>query len=398
MSDAPLQGQSIVCLASGHWRSIWRNRHQIMSRLAKQNKVLYVEPHTTAFNNAVKNLTNGGTRTSDRPTIEVGLDNLWVYHHPDRGFTSRWPGIEQVGFRLRVSALRQAMQQLDLVDPIFWVVDPKTYPLLKYFKKKLVCYHVVDNYAAAPWRSKALQAELIAAEQAMLKLADVVIVTSPALLESKQRQHANVHLVRNAVDYVQFAAAKASGCIPQDIQSIPQPILGYVGAVNEKLDYDLLQAVATAAPHWSIVLVGPVTGDPDSPVQRFVRQRPANVYLLGKKEVSEVAYYINNCTVCLLPYVRNDYTANVDSLKLYEYLACAKPVVATRIPAVQEFADVVYVADNQPAFIQDIELALTGDTPARQAQRQNIAEQNTWDQRVLQISEVLSRCLAEKIR
>lgn len=395
MNDAPLQGQSIVCLASGRWRSIWRNRQQIMSRLARRNKVLYVEPHTVAFNNAVKNLTNGGAKASDHPSIEVGLDNLWVYHHPDWGFTSRWPGVDHMGFRLRVNALRQALRQLSMADPIFWVVDPKTYPLLKYFKKKLVCYHVVDNYAAAPWRSKALQAELIAAEQEMLKLADVVIVTSPALLESKQQQHANVHLVKNAVDYHQFAAAKESGCIPSDMRAIPQPILGYVGAVNEKLDYDLLQAVATAAPQWSIVLVGPVTGDPDSPVQRFVQQRPANVYILGKKEVSEVAYYVNGCTVCLLPYVRNEYTANVDSLKLYEYLACAKPVVATRIPAVQEFAHVVYVADNPQAFIQNIELALTGDTPTQQAQRQNIAAQNTWDQRVMQISQVLSRCLEQ---
>ena len=72
-----------------------------------------------------------------------------------------------------------------------------------------------------------------------------------------------------------------------------------------------------------------------------------HVQFLGRKDVQDVPSYIAACDVCLLPYRINEWTRNIDSLKLYEYLACGKPVVATDVPAARRFSDVVRVAANE---------------------------------------------------
>ena len=39
-----LEGENIICIAPNPWDDIWRRRHQLMTRFARGNRVLYVEP------------------------------------------------------------------------------------------------------------------------------------------------------------------------------------------------------------------------------------------------------------------------------------------------------------------------------------------------------------------
>ena len=73
--------------------------------------------------------------------------------------------------------------------------------------EKLVVYHVTDEYSGFPTVTD--KAGFRAAEEALLRRADVVLVTSPALLPSKGRFNDCTHLVPNAVDYAGFQAALA---------------------------------------------------------------------------------------------------------------------------------------------------------------------------------------------
>jgi len=95
------------------------------------------------------------------------------------------------------------------------------------------------------------------------------------------------------------------------------------------------------------------------------------------------------CDVCLLPYAHSRWTENINPLKLYEYLATGRPVVATGIPAVQDFREVVRIADNETAFIRAIQQALDEDAPAAAARRQAVARQNTWEHRVETLSAII---------
>ncbi len=166
-----------------------------------------------------------------------------------------------------------------------------------------------------------------------------MLVTSAALLESKGRFNECTFLVPNAVDYEGFQAAlRTAGADAlagplAELAAAPRPRIGYVGALNEKIDFDLLASVARRRPEWHFVLVGglDLTGNPHK--ADGLAALP-NVHWTGRVGVEQVPHAIAAMDVCLLPYEQNPWTAAIDSLKLYEYFACGRPVVATDVPAV----------------------------------------------------------------
>jgi glycosyltransferase involved in cell wall biosynthesis len=172
------------------------------------------------------------------------------------------------------------------------------------------------------------------------------------------------------------------------------PIAGYVGAINEKVDLALLAEVARRCLDWSLVLVGPVRVTEEESRRALQRlQAMSHVRFLGRKSVADVPRYIDACDVCLLPYRVNEWTRNIDSLKLYEYLACGKPVVATDVPAAQRFTHVVEVATSEAEFIAQMKSAVEKDDPAARRKRRSIAAQNTWEQRLASISTAIEERL-----
>ena len=119
------------------------------------------------------------------------------------------------------------------------------------------------------------------------------------------------------------------------------------------------------------------------------------MYLLGRRDVADVPYCILACQVCLLPYRRDDFVESIDALKLYEYLACEKPIVATDMPTAREQSRVVYIAQDATDFVQKLETALEPITSEQRVLRRSIAMQNTWDQRVESLSAAIEERLGE---
>jgi glycosyltransferase involved in cell wall biosynthesis len=236
-------------------------------------------------------------------------------------------------------------------------------------------------------------------EEHLARRADMVFVTSPSLLESKGRLNRTVKLVPNAVDYEAFSAVRdGSAMVPADVGEIEHPIAGYVGAINDKLDLPMLSSVAGLLPEWRFMLVGPISVNGEVGRKALADLRAmSNVHLLGRKEVEEVPHYVMACDVCLLPYRINEWTRNIDSLKVYEYMACGKPVVATDIPAAQRYAEVIRIAGSPQAFAEAISTTSRRDGAAQRLRRQELAERNTWDQRVEALSAAIEAHL-EKSR
>ena len=389
-----MKNQSIVCFAAGPWDSMWRNRHQIMSRLGKKNKVLYIEPQIQGIRATIGLLKRSIRNKKDKnESLKHIANGLWVYEYPYWVFKSQRFILRGLGILLRIFAIIIVLKKLKMKSPILWVVEPRFGDVIKYLEKSLVCYHVVDNYAEAPYYPETIRKELAKTDKIMLSIADLVIVTSPFLLKEKSKHHRNVHLVKNAVDYERFAALHSSNNFPKDMEHIPKPIIGYVGAVNEKLDYELLDTITRKRPQWSFVFIGDYY-NPSSPAYyKFVHEHTPNVFLLGRRDVMDVPPYIHGCDVCIMPYRRDDYVEAIDSLKLYEYFACEKPVVATNIAAVREHSQVVYIAEDANDFMVKLEKAMQSHTHEQRNLQRAIAMQNTWDKRVEQLSIIIQATL-----
>ena len=400
-----LDGESIICFAPDPWEGLWRNRHQIMTRLAQHNTVIYVEPRLY-LGETMRQFRAGRLRPADlrKPLLAPAplgalhesdsTGHLWLYHDPSYApFAGRRSG-GQATAALRQRSFRRALRRLGVRQPILWLLRPFQVDQIGLYDEKLVVYHVTDEYSGFPLISD--KAAFLREEEALLRRADMVIVTSPGLLASKGPFNQRTFLVPNAVDYAGFQAVLADPARRfAAADAIPRPRIGYAGALNEKIDFDLLAHIAHARPEWQLVLVGA----PDltaHPHKADVLHRLANVHWLGRRPASQVPGAIASMDVCLLPYERNRWTANIDSLKLYEYLACGKPVVSTDVPAARAFAYLVHIADGPEAFVAAIEAALTDNAPEAVEARRAAAANNTWDMRVVQIETLLRDALASR--
>jgi glycosyltransferase involved in cell wall biosynthesis len=101
--------------------------------------------------------------------------------------------------------------------------------------------------------------------------------------------------------------------------------------------------------------------------------------------------------VCLIPYVLNDYTRELSPIKLYEYLALGKSVVATNLPYLQREVDYITIAYTASEFIEAIKMALTDPaSETEQIRRRNEARLFSWQDQVDQIEQILLSVMMEK--
>ncbi|MFH1085056.1 MAG: glycosyltransferase [Chloroflexota bacterium] len=395
-----LRGERIVCFAPDPWSDIWRNRHQIMSLLAQENRVLYVEPRPylrTVARQMARGQISVGCLFGER--LRAVGDGLHVYQPPLYAPLSGQEPVKSLTARLRAHDLRRAMRRAGVERPLLWLYRPDMDDLPGCCDERLLIYHMVDEYAGYADVSAARAETVRARERRLIARADLVLVSSRALLEHKGGLNPRTYWVPNAVDYPRFAAAAAARHEPPELAGCPRPRLGYVGAINDKLDTDLLLDVARAHQQATLVLVGPVRPATDAMRAGLaaLHDQP-NVRWVDQVPVERVPEFVAACDVGLLPYRRNLWTEHIQPLKLYEYLACGLPVVATDIPAVRDEAAVVAIASDAEQYVALIAEALRGDSGARRAERQARAARNTWRQRVAQISELIEAALGDRAR
>jgi uncharacterized SAM-binding protein YcdF (DUF218 family) len=208
-----------------------------------------------------------------------------------------------------------------------------------------------------------------------------VFVTSEKLRQRAARHAGRVHLFPFGVNLERFDHVRsAADAPPDDITSLPRPIVGYVGGLHHWVDQPLLSEVAAKLPDATFALVGP----PQTDVSALARC--GNVHLLGQRTHQDVPRYVKAFDVGIVPYRLTEYTANVYPTKLNEYLVMGVPVVATDLPEIRRFnaehGDVVQVAANADAFAAAIRDALAPAPADEVARRIAIAHANGWPSRI----------------
>jgi len=220
---------------------------------------------------------------------------------------------------------------------------------------------------------------LAASEAAMLASADLVIAASQPLAEHVSQLRSSI-LIRNAAE-VDFLA---QGFCDRDAGE--RPIIGYFGAIAEWFNIEWIERCAAAHPHWDFRLVGRTDGCDTSRAVKL-----ANVRFYGEMPYHDLPDLLREFDVAIIPFRIVELTRCTNPVKLYEYMAAGKPVVAARIPEVVEATDLVYIADDASSFADRIEEALAEDSSALRAQRQAWAQEHTWANRARQLAEALDR-------
>jgi glycosyltransferase involved in cell wall biosynthesis len=233
---------------------------------------------------------------------------------------------------------------------------------------------------------------------ALLEVADHILVSARRLLKSVSSYRDDALFIPNGVDYsfIQTAKPEKDELAPKDLLSIlemQKPIIGYSGALAKWFDYDLVSKAAQRYPQFSFVLVGV---DYDGTLAQSGILETPNIFYLGMKAYQTLFDYIWRFDIAVIPFKINDITLATSPVKLFEYLACQKPVVTTDLPECRDYSD-IFLAKNDTQFLEFLEEAMKKrDDRGFQSAMENLAKRNTWDQRVAEIILRLSENNAPK--
>ena len=302
------------------------------------------------------------------------------------------PRVEAVLRAGRVIGFRNALMNGWTGPRILYVWDPHFVDYIGSFNEDLICYHIYDNHRA--WFSnEADLAAMIEKENRLLQAADL-IVTAHRLL-------ADFHGVGDRAVYCPAAVSsvfidrvsKVGSRTPPDMPT-GGPVIGYVGAINTKVDLDVLEELASRDPSWKIVLIGwlIMSGQLLEQFNRFVARK--NVFYLGAKPWDQLPGYMAHFDVGLLCYKPTEWSSFcVLTLKMFEYLAAGKPVVGGGLPHLSSMGGLIKISRDPQEFADNVEKSLAEDSPEKRQRRIAVARENTWDVRAVGVMAAIRQAI-----
>jgi glycosyltransferase involved in cell wall biosynthesis len=288
--------------------------------------------------------------------------------------------------------IRRAIRNLDFNDAIAWFHVPHPGFLARQLGEKLTVFYCVDDYSRLPGVDEIAVQEM---DDTLTAAANIVFACNRRLMETHLQHNANVHLSTHGVDAEMFALSTSPETeIPEGASKLRRPVIGFWGVLDPRVDISILEHLAVVRPNWTILLIGRAAVDVSA------LSRLANVVLVGTKPYTELPRWAKAIDVCILPYAQSAWAERSSPLKLQEYLAAGKPIVATPFPEAQMFGTLVQVAADGPGFVSAIEEALATDTPERASLRQKAVQSNTWDAVVESVlekiyAELRARCVMQ---
>ena len=384
-SGAPSERRfSVICLSPSAWEvDLPTNRQQIMRRVAERgHRVRFVETVPFLGRHLLALLRGTGRRRPLLAELLTGREAgpcVTVLKAPNvlpGGHKYRFASAVN-GFLTRLLVARVARRKLQ--QPVVpWIYDPCFAAVVGRCGDEFSVYDCIDDYTALSFYGPRERALVVAGDRLAAARSRVVFATTNALYERHRGANSNTHLVRNVGDYRHFAPAADPAFAAPEIQLLSGPVIGFVGRfMTGKIDFDVLDAVARADERWSIALVGPADAEAADALARLTAH--PNVLWFGPKAYGDVPRYVAGFDVGLCPYVWNDWMRSGFPLKLYEYLAAGKPVVASGNPDLAGMEPDVVLARGAEAFVAAVRAALGLRSDADRGRRVAIAAQNTWE-------------------
>lgn len=383
-----LRDYAIVYFGNDWFAENRTSSHHIARRLAAITDVLYIDtPGIRAPRASGRDVRKLWRKLSAalEPPRRV-QDRLHLMTLPQIPFR-RLPLVGAANRILGRYLVLRAIRKLGFRRRISWFVVVHPGMLAGTLGEEATVYYCTDDHAAFPGVDpKTIQP----IDDYLTRVADVVFVAPPKLLEAKQALNPNCQYSPHGVDAEMFAKASDPAVLAAEpARALKHPVIGYFGNLGQWLDYDLLLGLAKARPDWTFLFVGFAAADVSA-----LAACP-NVVLAGPKPYETLPLWARAFDVAIVPYRLTRQVQHCSPLKLREYLASGKPVVTVRAPETDRYLDIVYIAETVPEFLCAIERALAEDSPERVRARQQAVSGLTWDARFRATIAVVERTLAE---
>jgi glycosyltransferase involved in cell wall biosynthesis len=365
--------------------------HHVAEHLGRRTSVLYVDsPGLRAPKASIRDFKKirRVMASAVRPPRRIA-DRLWHMSLPQIPFR-RLPLVRHVNTFLGRWLVKRAIARLGLTRTISWFAVPHPGLLANAFGEAAVIYYCIDDYAALP----DVDMRAIAGLDAHLtSCADQVFVASTRMLHAKASRQSSIALTRHGVDVSLFrTAADPRLPIAPGAQALPRPIVGFFGLIEDWIDLDLIADLAERRPAWTFLMIGRLAVDPGR------AGKLANVVFAGPQPYLDLPRWAKAFDVAIVPYRLTRQVVNAAPLKLREYLAAGRPVVAVPTPDTQRFAGLARLASGCDQFVDAIEAALCEDGDADRTRRMDAMAAMSWDDRVAEVVEIVEHRIRQKAR
>lgn len=348
---------------------------QIVSRLARTTRVLYVDPPTPLMPRHIETLR--------APSLAQLGANLWRLSPKTVPGVTRPVG-RSVAAALARRAIRRAVAQLG--GEVHAVVVSSLDPYLDVCETDRRVFYGTDDFRAGATLMGVSQRRVEHREAGQLRSASAVVAVSEQLADRWRSLENDVVVIPNGCDVENFARTDVVS--PASDIVLDAPIAGVVGQLNNRIDFDILEAVANLGS--SLLLVGPTFEPIDRRRLDALVARP-NVQWVGRRPFEEMPSYLQAIKVGLTPYTDTEFNRSSSPLKTLEYLAAGRAVVSSDLPAARLLrTDLVAIAQSPTEFAHFVaeRLSADDDDDAR-ARRRAFAATHSWDRRVEDIRHVL---------
>jgi len=280
--------------------------------------------------------------------------------------------------RRRAAALRRELDKLIAWDrAVALVVSPVWAPWLEELPFRRVVYDCIDELAVHVPRPE-LAPLYQEWEERLVARIHGAVVTAERLGDALRARRTTlpIALIRNGVDVERFRSLAASTPRPADVPMLERPVVGFVGALYEWIDWELIRETARQLPESEFVFVGPRDRRTSGAGARGL----PNVRLLGPRPYERVPAYLEAFDVCWVPFKQDAVGQAANPVKIYEYLALGKPVVTTPVADTESFGGLVQVVRTPAEMVAQLRAAANAP-PGAVAARIEFARQNSWDAR-----------------
>jgi UDP-galactopyranose mutase len=347
----------LLCLSHLRWDFVFQRPQHLMTRAARDNEVIFFEEPVE--------------RDVDAPRLDLSAE--------PGGITRAIPvlprGIDPIAAQRAL--LDDLLEERAGRRLVAWFYTPMALAFAGHLAPDVTVYDCMDELSAFRGAPPAM----LDMERRLLERADLVFTGGRSLFEAKRNRHPRVSCFPSSIDTAHFGQARGTLAEPESLSAIPHPRMGFFGVIDERMDLDLVAAVAALRPDLHLVMLGPVVKiEPAS-----LPQAP-NLHWLGGRRYEELPTYLAHWDLGFMPFALNESTRFISPTKTPEFLAAGLPVISTPVvDVVRDYggtageAGLVEVVSSAAEMAEQADRLLHRDPEAWLARVDAQLATNSWD-------------------
>lgn len=276
-------------------------------------------------------------------------------------------------------SIRKAAQYIGMKNKVLFLENPMAVSIIGKLEEDEFVFDAIDNWLYHPQMIK--NYNLIKSNYELIEEKADAIFTVSESLKQLFCKNPNVYWIPNGVDIHKFDRA-----IVTEKRKIPT--IGYMGKIQDRVDFDLIEKIAKTYNQIRILIIGPIYSQKKK--AKMIKKKYKNVVFMGDIHYDELPKEMQKIDIGIIPHKVDNFTNSMNPLKIYEYLAAGKQVVTTEIAGTNFSSDYVYIAKDDLEFVELIKKAIKNyenNSKISEDVRNTIKKEFLWEYKVKEILE-----------